>query len=89
MLRDTLALYAYTPPSNRYPLIVGEYGAEIEELEFTTVAPGGFGDLACGLRLTDIRASPARARAIRARLSARRPVHRLPGRVGGPGAGPR
>ncbi len=50
MLRDTLALYAYTPPSSLYPLIMGEYGAEVEELEFTTVAPGGFGDLACGLR---------------------------------------
>ncbi len=55
MLRDTLVLYAYTPPSNLYPLIVGEYGAQVEELEFTTVAPGGFGDLACGLRLPDAR----------------------------------
>ncbi|HEU0027129.1 MAG TPA: hypothetical protein VFQ25_08440 [Ktedonobacterales bacterium] len=55
MLRDTLALYAYTPPSDLYPLIVAEYGAQVEELEFTTVAPGGFGDLACGLRLADAR----------------------------------
>lgn len=55
MPRDTLALYAYTPPSSRYPLIVSQFGAEIEELEFTTVAPGGFGDLVCGLRLPDAR----------------------------------
>ncbi|HEX9036802.1 MAG TPA: hypothetical protein VF808_07400 [Ktedonobacterales bacterium] len=53
--RQTLALYAYTPPSSQYPLIISELGAQVEELEFTTVAPGGFGDLACGLRLDNPR----------------------------------
>lgn len=55
MLRSGLALYAYTPPSAAYPLIVGEYGEQVEALEFTTVAPGGFGDLTCALKLADAR----------------------------------
>ncbi len=55
MLRSGLALWAYTPPSSAYPLVVGEYGAEVEGLEFTTVAPGGFGDLSCVLKLPDAR----------------------------------
>jgi hypothetical protein len=53
--RQSLALYAYTPPSSQYPLIVSELGEQVEELEFTTVAPGGFGDLTCGLWLADAR----------------------------------
>ncbi|HEX8733187.1 MAG TPA: hypothetical protein VF725_14135 [Ktedonobacterales bacterium] len=55
MLRSGLALYAYTPPIATYPLIVGEYGAQVEALEYTTVAPGGFGDLTCALKLADAR----------------------------------
>ena len=55
MLRSGLALYAYTPPSSAYPLIVGEYGEQVEALEFTTVAPGGFGDLTCALKLAEAR----------------------------------
>ena len=55
MLRSGIALYAYTPPSEAYPLIVGEYGAQVEALEFSTVAPGGFGDLTCALKLADPR----------------------------------
>ncbi|HET9111493.1 MAG TPA: hypothetical protein VFN78_11760 [Ktedonobacterales bacterium] len=55
MERNRLALYAYTAPSSAYPLIVEEYGAEVEALEFTTVAPGGFGDLTCALKLSDSR----------------------------------
>ncbi len=55
MLRSGLALYAYTPPTATFPLIVGEYGAQVEALEFTTVAPGGFGDLTCALKLADAR----------------------------------
>lgn len=50
-----LALYAYTPPSARYPLIVSALGGQVEELEYTTVAPGGFGELVCGLRLAEPR----------------------------------
>ena len=54
MLRSGLALWAYTAPTTTaYPLLVGEYGGQIEALEFTTVAPGGFGDLACILKLPD------------------------------------
>jgi hypothetical protein len=55
VLRSHLALYAYTPPSATAPLVVGEYADQIEALEFTTVAPGGFGDLACVLKLPDAR----------------------------------
>ena len=55
MLRSKLALYAYTAPSAAYPLIVREYGEQVEALEFTTVAPGGFGDLTCALKLEDAR----------------------------------
>jgi hypothetical protein len=55
MLRSKLALYAYTAPSAAYPLIVREYGEQVEALEFTTVAPGGFGDLTCALKLSDAR----------------------------------
>lgn len=56
MLRSQLSLYAYTSPSSSaYPLIVGEYGEQIEALEVTTVAPGGFGDLACILKLPEAR----------------------------------
>lgn len=55
MLRSGLALYAYTPPTEAYPLIVSEYGEQVEALEFTTVAPGGFGDLICALKLAEAR----------------------------------
>src|SRR5579884_1517373 len=55
MPRNALALWAYTPPSNAYPLVTAEYGAQVEALEFTTVAPGGFGDLTCLLKLPDAR----------------------------------
>ncbi|WIG57542.1 MAG: hypothetical protein OJF49_000286 [Ktedonobacterales bacterium] len=55
-LRSTLALYAYTSPTgSAYPPLAHEYGEAIEALEFTTVAPGGFGDLACMLKLRDAR----------------------------------
>ncbi|HET9981381.1 MAG TPA: hypothetical protein VFQ32_13100, partial [Ktedonobacterales bacterium] len=55
MLRDTLALWAYTSPTAPAPLVAAEYGARVEALEFTTVAPGGFGDLACIVKLPDAR----------------------------------
>lgn len=56
MLRSGLALWAYTSPdSAAYPLLASEHGAAIEALEVTTVAPGGFGDLACVLRVPDAR----------------------------------
>jgi hypothetical protein len=55
MLRSNLSLTAYTAPSTAYPLIAQEYGERIEALEFTTVAPGGFGDLTCALKLEDAR----------------------------------
>src|SRR5579871_4354054 len=55
MARGGLALWAYTPATNAYPLLIGEYGEQIEALEVTTVAPGGFGDLTCLLKLPDAR----------------------------------
>lgn len=55
-LRSQLALWAYTSPTtSAYPLLVQEYGEVVEALEFTTVAPGGFGDLACVVKLADAR----------------------------------
>jgi hypothetical protein len=50
-----LALWAYTPPSSLFPLISVDYGRDIEALEFSTVAPGGYGDLACIIRSSDPR----------------------------------
>ncbi len=55
MLHGSLALWAYTAPTGAYPLVAAEYGEQVEALEFTTVAPGGFGDLACVLKLPDAR----------------------------------
>ncbi|MFI5274437.1 MAG: hypothetical protein ACHQ4H_15500, partial [Ktedonobacterales bacterium] len=56
MLRSALSLWAYTSPTTAaYPLLVREYGEQIEALEVTSVAPGGFGDLACVLKLPDAR----------------------------------
>jgi hypothetical protein len=56
VLRDHLSLWAYTAPNTTaYPLLVAEYGEVCEALEFTTVAPGGFGDLACVVKLADAR----------------------------------
>jgi hypothetical protein len=51
-----LALYAYTSgTSGSAPLLVAELGDQVEGLEFTTVSPGGFGDLACVLKLREPR----------------------------------
>src|SRR5262249_19252765 len=47
MLRSNLSLWAYTAPTAAYPLVLSDYGERIEALEFSTVAPGSFGDLAC------------------------------------------
>jgi hypothetical protein len=56
MLRSQLSLWAYTVPGlTAYPLIANEYGDVIEALEFSTVAPGGFGDLTCVVKLSDAR----------------------------------
>lgn len=55
MRRDALSLWAYTPPGAPNPAVATDYGARIEALEFTTVAPGGFGDIACILKLPDAR----------------------------------
>jgi hypothetical protein len=51
-----LSLWAYTPPgSSLFPLMATDYGRDIEALEFSTVAPGGYGDLACIIRTADPR----------------------------------
>jgi hypothetical protein len=58
VLRSELALWAYTSSTTSdYPLIVAEYGDVVEALEFTTVAPGGFGNLACVIKLPNARLS--------------------------------
>jgi hypothetical protein len=55
-LRSGLALWAYTAPTtSAYPLVSHDYSEDIEGLEFSTVAPGGFGDLAAIVRLPDAR----------------------------------
>ena len=55
-LRSRLGLWAYTPPENpAFPLVVRDLGELAEALEITTVAPGGFGDLACVVKLADAR----------------------------------
>ncbi|HEX9036964.1 MAG TPA: hypothetical protein VF808_08240 [Ktedonobacterales bacterium] len=53
--RPGMALWAYTPPSNQWPLIVSDWGRDVRALEFSTVAPGGFGDLACIVRTPEPR----------------------------------
>jgi hypothetical protein len=57
MGRERLALWAYTAPtaSALGSPVARDYAAVIEELEFTTVAPGGFGDLSCVAKLADAR----------------------------------
>jgi hypothetical protein len=51
-----LGLYAYTNPStSAYPLIVSDLAPVCEALEITSVAPGGFGDLACIVKLPQAR----------------------------------
>src|SRR6185312_3161123 len=54
-LRSNRALWWYSAPGAPGPVISNDYGSSIEGLEFTTVAPGGFGDLACILKLPDAR----------------------------------
>jgi hypothetical protein len=55
-LRSGLGLWAYTSPTtSAYPLVAQDYSERVEELEFTTVAPGGFGDLAAVVALPDAR----------------------------------
>lgn len=54
-LRSNLVLWCYTPTGAAAPVVLQDYGALIEGLECTTVAPGGFGDLACIVKLPDAR----------------------------------
>jgi hypothetical protein len=55
-LRSQLGVWAYTQPgTSAYPLVVADYSEFVEALEFTTVAPGGFGDLACVVKLPTAR----------------------------------
>jgi len=57
MGRERLALWAYTATtaSALGSPVARDYAAVIEELAFTTVAPGGFGDLSCVAKLADAR----------------------------------
>lgn len=54
-LKSGLALYCYTlPPAT--PPFVRSYAAEIEALRFTTLNPGGYGQLTAILKVPDARA---------------------------------
>lgn len=53
-LKSGLSLYCYTLPSSTPPL-VREYAEELVGLSFTTLAPGGFGDMSAVLHLADAR----------------------------------
>jgi hypothetical protein len=55
-LRSGLGLWAYRSPTTAaYPLVARDYSEQVESLEFTTVAPGGFGDLAAAVALPEAR----------------------------------
>jgi hypothetical protein len=53
--RSQLGIWAYTAPGAPGGVQAVEYGAVVEGLEITSVAPGGFGDLACVVKLKDPR----------------------------------
>lgn len=53
-LKSGLSLYCYTLPTSTPPFL-REYRAEIEALRFTTVNPGGYGQLTAILKLRDAR----------------------------------
>lgn len=56
MPRLGLALYIYTAPGNAaYPLVVAQYADALESLAFSTVCPGGYGELTCVLKVRDAR----------------------------------
>lgn len=50
-LRSGLSLVVYTAYTPYRPLIVGEYTRQIDSLMFTTLSPGGFGQLSARLNL--------------------------------------
>lgn len=54
-LRSGLGLVIYTAYTPARPLIVGEYSREIDALNFTTVSPGGYGQLTARLNLNGLR----------------------------------
>lgn len=58
-LTSGLSLVAYTTVT---PGAIGYYGDAIAELTFTTVAPGGFGDLHCQLKVPNARLIPPELR---------------------------
>lgn len=51
MLKSGLRLYCYTGAPIYSPVIVTEYSRYVDQLEFTSVAPGGFGELTARLRI--------------------------------------
>lgn len=55
-LRSGLALYCYTAPmAVGQPLVVREYAEQIQNLRFTILQPGGYGQLSAQLLLPDAR----------------------------------
>jgi hypothetical protein len=51
-LRSKIALYCYSPIA---PLSAVEYAEELENLNFSTVSPGGFGQLSADIKFNDTR----------------------------------
>lgn len=55
-LHSGLSVWCYTAPTSANPMVGPvEYGAALESLRFTTVAPGGFGQLSAYLKVRDAR----------------------------------
>ena len=56
-LRSGLSMWCYTPPSATatQPLVVREYAEPLDSLRFSSVMPGGWGQLTAKLKVTDAR----------------------------------
>lgn len=56
MLKSGLAVWCYTAPGQQYyPAARVDYSRYVESLRFTTLQPGGFGQLTCTIRVPNAR----------------------------------
>lgn len=53
-LRSGLGIVIYTAYTTSRPLIVGEYTRQLDSLSFTTLSPGGFGQMSARLNLNGL-----------------------------------
>ncbi len=51
--KHRLSLLCYTPYPGPYPFVVREYSDDVDQFNFTTLAPGGFGVFSFRLRIAD------------------------------------